>query len=343
MVEEIDAEAFRDLKDSCERALVTPSLSTIKQMFEGASDSISGLDDRLAAVITDDLDHLMKSRSVERARYYARAIIKDLDSAGSLDPDQLNVKLWKGYDHIMTDSLWILGKRVREAKHGAWYWGNFVPQIPYQMMARYSSPGDWILDPFCGSGTTLLEAIKMRRNSVGIELNPEIIQRTGELVNTARVDGITSEIVQGDSTQIDLSPIMQRLGIGSFDLAIVHPPYWDIVPFSDSSEDLSNSKSLEDFLQKFSSVARKTVDVLKTRGHLALVIGDAYRQGEIVPLGFRCMDVVASMGTSIKGIIVKDIQNTRAKRNSENLWRYRALKSGFYVFRHEYVFVFQKN
>jgi len=34
--------------------------------------------------------------------------------------------------------------------------------------------------------------------------------------------------------------------------------------------------------------------------------------------------------------------NNRAKRNQENLWRYRALVGGFYVFRHEYILLFQK-
>ena len=80
---------------------------------------------------------------------------------------------------------------------------------------------------------------------------------------------------------------------------------------------------------------------MKPGGYIGLVIGDTYRDGEIVPLGFRSMDALASTGLKLRGIIVKDIQNTRAKRSSESLWRYRALKSGFYVFKHEYVFVFR--
>ena len=45
---------------------------------------------------------------------------------------------------------------------------------------------------------------------------------------------------------------------------------------------------------------------------------------------------------ALKSIVVKNMVNNRAKRNKENLWRYRALAGGFYVFRHEYVFLFQK-
>ena len=46
---------------------------------------------------------------------------------------------------------------------------------------------------------------------------------------------------------------------------------------------------------------------------------------------------------SIKAIIIKDMQgNERAKGKTANLWRYRALAGGFYIFKHEYVMVFQK-
>ena len=45
-----------------------------------------------------------------------------------------------------------------------------------------------------------------------------------------------------------------------------------------------------------------------------------------------------------KAVIVKDIQgNNRAKGKTANLWRYRALFGGFYNFKHEYVFIFQKD
>ena len=49
---------------------------------------------------------------------------------------------------------------------------KFVPQIPQQIISKYSKEGDLILDPFCGSGTTLTEASLLNRNAVGIDINP---------------------------------------------------------------------------------------------------------------------------------------------------------------------------
>jgi hypothetical protein len=74
-----------------------------------------------------------------------------------------------------------------------------------------------------------------------------------------------------------------------------------------------------------------------------LVIGDKYTRGELVPLGFYCMERMQRVGFRVKGIVVKNIQgNELGKGRDGNLWRYRALAGGYYIFRHEYVIVFQK-
>jgi hypothetical protein len=44
----------------------------------------------------------------------------------------------------------------------------------------------------------------------------------------------------------------------------------------------------------------------------------------------------------LKSIIVKNFDETRGKRKQTSLWRYRALAGGFYVFKHEYIFLFRK-
>lgn len=50
--------------------------------------------------------------------------------------------------------------------------GRFISQIPAALIGRLTQPGDTVLDPFCGSGTTLLEAQRLGRRSIGIDVNP---------------------------------------------------------------------------------------------------------------------------------------------------------------------------
>ena len=334
-------DALMELKNICIKALTLDNLDEIRRIFLQAYTEIGFSDDILSAAVSDDLNHLLKSRSLERAKHYVRILISDMQNAGFNSKDDFNVKLWKGYSEIKTDSLWLLERRRSDSGQKAWYWGNFVPQIPRQMMLRYTKPGSWVLDPFCGSGTTLIEAARMKRHALGIEINSEIYSKVRESLGNSH-ENLDVHIVNADSINADFKSIMAEYNIDSFDLVMLHPPYWDIIKFSDSPSDLSNAETLQDFLEMFTKVAKKSVDVVKAGGYISLVIGDAYRKGEIIPLGFMCMDIISKMGMKTKGIIVKDMQNNRGKRNSENLWRYRALKSGFYIFKHEYVFVFMK-
>ena len=66
-----------------------------------------------------------------------------------------------------------IGKQVSYATHGIHrYPAKFIPQIPRFCIESYSKVGDDILDPFMGSGTTLLESYITGRNSYGVDIHP---------------------------------------------------------------------------------------------------------------------------------------------------------------------------
>ena len=65
-----------------------------------------------------------------------------------------------------------MSKRNRATHNIHKYPAKLIPHIPNYLIKKFSKEGDTILDPFCGSGTTLLESILCSRNALGIELNP---------------------------------------------------------------------------------------------------------------------------------------------------------------------------
>ncbi len=262
--------------------------------------------------------------------------------------NDLDLEQWREYEDIWTDSLWLIPERDRSGSHLADYHGNFVPQIPYQAMRRFTKRGDVVLDTFLGSGTSLIECRRLGRHGIGIELKPELARQATERINSqSNPYEITTQVVNGDSTNLESTPALiaealKNIGKEKIQLAVLHPPYHSIIKFSERDEDLSNCPDVATFAQKFGQTVQVADHCLEKGRFLVLVIGDMYTDSEWVPLGFHCMQEVIKRGYSLKSIVVKDMQGNRAKRNLDNIWRYRALAGSFYIFKHEYVMFFQK-
>ena len=83
---------------------------------------------------------------------------------------EINMEDWKQSD-INVDSLWLIPERAKGGKHKNVYHGNFIPQVPNQLIRRYTSPGDTVLELLSGSGTTLLESESLQRDYIGFDIN----------------------------------------------------------------------------------------------------------------------------------------------------------------------------
>ncbi len=260
--------------------------------------------------------------------------------------NDIDLNNWKLYSHIKTGSLWEFNSRDKSNGHSYDYHGNYIPQIATQLFERFTKKNDVILDLFFGSGTSGIEAVNMGRRCIGVELKQDMVDYVSKKFTSKQLV-VDMNIICGDSTaQTTKEKVQARLeimGKKQAQFVVLHPPYDDIIKFSDKKEDLSNCTSTEEFYNLFEKVAKNAYDLLEKGRHAALIIGDEYKNSKVVPLGFECMKRMENVGFTTKAIIVKNITgNEKAKGKTANLWRYRALAGGFNIFEHEYIMTFVK-
>ena len=259
------------------------------------------------------------------------------------DYNDIDLNNWKDYNHIETGTLWTFNSRAKTNGHKFDYHGNFIPQIAEQLFSRFTKPGDIILDLFLGSGTSAIEAVNRERKCIGVELKPELAEKVRTYVNSPNFVDVICEDSTSSKAKEKIEKSLKKFEAEKAQFLVLHPPYADIIKFSDKRKDLSNCASTEEFLDNFKKVAQNGYDCLEKGRYAALIIGDKYSKGELVPLSFLCMQKMNEVGFKTKSIIVKNIEgNEIGKGRTSNLWRYRALAGGFYIFKHEYIMIFQK-
>ena len=275
-------------------------------------------------------DNTPKLRVVRETTAYNDIVLKD----------------WRNYKHIETGTLWNFQSRDNTNGHSYDYHGNYIPQIATQLFERYTKAGDVVLDMFLGSGTTAIEAVNMNRRCIGVEIQKKMCDYVANKFTREALDK-SVKIINGDSTtqavKKHIFATLKGLDEEYAQFLMLHPPYADIIKFSDIKGDLSAEMATEEFLEGFKKVAQIGYDALEKKRFAALIIGDKYANGELIPLGSMCMEKMKEAGFMLKAVIVKNIEgNEKAKGKNANLWHYRALAGGFYIFKHEYIYLFQK-
>ena len=129
-------------------------------------------------------------------------------------------------------SVWLTGQTAsRDLRRGRYtpesikHPGKMLPTIARYAIRTYTAPGDVVLDPMAGIGTTLVEAMRLGRHGVGVEYEPEWVAQAADNIHRSEQDGAAgrAEIYAGDSTKVrSLLPASLR---GRVALVITSPPY----------------------------------------------------------------------------------------------------------------------
>lgn len=245
----------------------------------------------------------------------------------------MSIKRWEPENfELEMNTVWSFPNRGNWATHDAKYRGNWSPYIPRNILLRYSSLHDLVLDQFAGGGTTLVEAKLLGRDIIGVDINPTALERCREKTSFEYQNSGRVVIRQGDARNLDF------VESESIDLICTHPPYADIINYS---EDIVGDLSLmntKDFLLAMESVASECFRVLKPGKFCAILMGDTRKKGCVIPMGFDVMQLFINAGFTLKELIIKEQHNCKAT----GYWKTNSIKYNFLLLAHEYLFVFRK-
>lgn len=234
--------------------------------------------------------------------------------------------------NLQKTTIWSFQDRGNWATHKGDYRGNWSPHIPKNLILRYTKQKDIILDCFVGSGTTLIEAKLLNRNAIGIDINDNALKLAQKRLNFNCDNDVKTQLFLGDAQNLKM------IDDHSIDFICTHPPYADIIKYSDNiSNDISHL-NYNEFLLCMNQVSKELYRVLKSSHFCSFMIGDIRKKGNVIPLGFLTMQAFINNGFILKEIIIKEQHNC----TSTAYWKDKLEKLGFYLLAHEYIFVLYK-
>jgi methylase of polypeptide subunit release factors len=210
-----------------------------------------------------------------------------------------------GRDWIKFTKSWFIcdSRRYLRNKDTELHPARFPEEMVSEFIEFFTKPGEWVLDPFCGSGATLVACQETGRHGVGVELSADYAQVARRRLMSLDCD-THLRVLQGDAREAAglLDPARQ------FDFIITSPPYFNMLRksrggvdsaakkraragldthYGDDRRDLGNIADYEDFVEELGSVFDGLAPLLKPRRYLVVVIQNLRdTDGEVRPLAW---------------------------------------------------------
>ncbi len=197
------------------------------------------------------------------------------------------------------------------------YQGVTPAFIIFNMLQRYTEPGDLVLDPMCGSGTTIDVCKEEDRRVVGYDINP-----------------VRDDIERNDARSIPLTD-------NSVDMVFIDSPYGDNVDYNNEPGNIGAlSAERTEFYDELRTVAQELFRVLKQGKTLGWLIGDQWVKKRYTPVGMH----IYRMLVDEVGFIPTEwvIVARRNQSSNTGLWAYRARQHNFYLRGHKHLILVRK-
>ncbi len=218
----------------------------------------------------------------------------------------------------MTTTLWEYPSQHYSAvgEKGKEYIGATPSWVVWNLLTRYTREKDLIVDPMCGSGTTIDVARELGRRALGYDIHP-----------------VRKDIFRADAQKLPLED-------GKADFVFIDPPYSDHIVYSDEKACIGKLSAFEEpYFDAMKKVIAECDRVLKPRRCMALYVSDSYQKKKgFVPIGFRLFTMLSQHFSPLD--IVSVVRHNKKLERSR--WHTEAIKGNYYLRGFNYLFIMKK-
>lgn len=221
--------------------------------------------------------------------------------------------------------VWQFTYEKRDVRDKEIHPATFPISLSSKIIKLFTHEGELVLDPFVGSGTTLLSAQDCNRNAVGFDLKEEYVKLSNERTISQGVFCSTKQIaIQDDARNIE-----EYLEPNTVSLIWTSPPYGNLLnrkrknksrrdrdngqlgkveQYSQDERDLG-TYSIEEYTHAMGDIFEKLLPLLKEKGHCVINVPDFWWENERITLHIYIIEELRKRGYELRNTIIWDRTN----------------------------------
>ena len=277
--------------------------------------------DELAAPALPLSNHSLPSLILESDSFYRNCLPVGHDRMCDCKPSHLNCLTAKEWIKSQL-GVWQFNYERRDVRDKKTHPATFPISLARRVIELFTHEGELVLDPFVGSGTTLVAAQDANRNAIGFDLQESYVRLSAERLG-----------LQGDTAQVavqdDARAIPCYLTPGTVALSVTSPPYanllnrkrqnksrrnrdngqlGEIEQYSQDARDLG-TMSLEEYSHAMAEIYAGLLPLLRPGGHCVINVPDMWWENERITIHLSLIEALRGVGYEFRNTIIWDRTN----------------------------------
>jgi DNA modification methylase len=222
------------------------------------------------------------------------------------------INLLTGREWIRFTKSWLIVRPPRRSADEILHPAKFPEVLVRKFICFFTRPGEIVLDPFLGSGSTLVAAKQCNRSAIGIEIAKKYLKIAQDRLNNITISSYPPiyttnqesfwNIIKGDSAY--LRDLWKENNLSTLDFVITSPPYWsqldrnemrqqdrrekglDTQYSSADPKDLASIVDYKEFLKRQQTIFDQIYELMKPKGYLVVITNNVFTKGKLYPLAY---------------------------------------------------------